>query len=254
MSLGAMIAGPVQAWELTGHRAAYELVLDESHVGSTITALNGRMTLDWRRQCDGWSTDQQYRMVVGFAHGLESTLISSYQVFETDDGRRLDFNARDVRDSVTDAEVRGTAEISEDGSGQVRYRRPAPENQALPEGVLFPTAHLGALLEMAEADGRLLMSTIFDGSTEQQPMLVSAVIGERIPAPEGDTLNDALLARPSWPVSLAYFPLDSEQETPLFEMALRLYDDGVIDDAVIFYEGFAISMQLVSIEAVPDSC
>ena len=65
------------------------------------------------------------------------------------------------------------------------------------------------------------------------------------------TATLTLLARPSWRMRLAFFPADSGNDKPDYELGMRLLDNGVSRDMVLDYGEFAIKARLNEIEALP---
>ena len=65
------VAG-ADAAELSPHRALYEIELATVRGSSDITALSGRMVLEWADACDGWTANQKVKMNFASREGPET--------------------------------------------------------------------------------------------------------------------------------------------------------------------------------------
>ena len=87
------------------------------------------------------------------------------------------------------------------------------------------------------------------------PAQITAVIGpssSRATSTAGEKLpKSPLLNRPSWRMRLAFFPADSKQEQPDYELGMRLLDNGVSQDMTLDYGDYVIRARLDDIEALP---
>lgn len=241
-------AAPAAAWTIAPHRAVYEVDLLSARNGAQVGDVEGLMAFEWADACNGWTVEQSYWIRFLYTHGDSMDITSNYATWETYDGDELAFNLRSTAAGEVDEEVRGQAQLT-DGGGSVRYRLPEPAERDLPPGTLFPTDHTLEVLTRAEAGEGFFNALLFDGTEFDELTEVTAVIGPRRD-PAGDA--EPLLARPSWPVRLAFHPADSEEATPEYEMSVQLYDNGVIDSMDIDYGDFIIRASLRELEALPD--
>jgi hypothetical protein len=90
------------------------------------------------------------------------------------------------------------------------------------------------------------MRTVFDGSTANNPYLISGWFGS--PREADAQAPPALAGRTVWPVRLAYYPATTVEPQAQFEMSVLLYDNGVAADMVYDYGAFAIDVRLRSLE------
>ena len=247
----AILAGltaPAAAWEIAPHRAIYELDMASARMGSQVSDVGGQMLFLWEDSCDGWTVEQRYRTSYLFAEGGEVDQRMTYATWESKDGRDFNFTVRNATGGMTDEEIRGVAVIGADGAGRVDFRMPEDHAENLPAGTLFPTAHTLRLLQEAEAGGRFFVAYMFAGTEIDGLSEISAVIGEQQPAQ--DDAENALLARPFWPVQLAFFSLSEGNSEPEYEMSVTLYDNGVIDSMLINYGDFTVRARLAELEAL----
>lgn len=251
VSLALTVPAAADAAGVAPHRAVYDLTLATARSGAQVSAVDGEMTFRWADTCDGWTIEQHYRLDFLYTQGMEVELTSSYAIWESRDGTELAFSTRTASNGVVDEEIRGVASRpAADRPGTVVYRLPEETERPLPAGVLFPTAHTIELLDRAETGAMLFTALLFDGTHFDELTEISAVIGTGRAAP--DTAEEPLLARPSWPVRLAFFT--AADALPDYEIAVRLFDNGVIDTMDIDYGDFVVRATLTELEALPDDC
>ena len=241
---------------LVPHRAAYDLHLDGVADRSQIIGVGGDMRVLWEASCDGWTVDQRYRLVLSYVDGNEVELVTSYASWESRDGRRFSFNSRTALNGVVEEEVRGHAELSDEG-GVAHYRLPEADEQILPAGSYFPTQHTMELLIRAEAGDRTFSAPLFDGTRADGLTEVGAVIGSAVgDAEQSPDAPEILAGRPFWPVQLAFFDPAQTDPEPDHEVGFRLYRGGIVDRLVINYGDFVLRGRAAVIETLPtpDDC
>ncbi len=244
-----LAAASAAAWEIAPHRALYRLELDRSRPASGVSNVTGQMAFEWADSCDGWTVEQRYRLNFSYAQGQDVEVTSVYATWESKDGSRFNFNMRSSTNGVVDEEVRGKAILTGHGGGMVEYRLPEETRETLPPETLFPTAHSLRLLTEAESGTRFFNATLFDGTELDGLVQLSAAIGNRI-EPAGAADAQALLERPSWPVTLAFFSLSEPVMTPDYEMFLTIHDNGVVDALTVDYGDFVVEGELMVLEAL----
>ena len=249
MPLALSVVTPAAAWNIAPHRAVYEVELLSIRSRSPIGDVEGLMSFRWADACSGWTVEQSYWIRFLYSSGDDRDITSNYATWETYAGDEMAFSLRSTADGEVDKEIRGQAQANDDG-GSVSYRLPDAADHALPVGTMFPTEHTLAVLDHAEAGEAFFNALLFDGTEVNELTEVTAVIGPRRDA-DAD-LDDPLLARPSWPVRLAFHPVASDQATPEYEMSVQLYDNGVIDSMDIDYGDFVIRARLRELEPLPD--
>jgi hypothetical protein len=131
------------------------------------------------------------------------------------------------------------------------------------------------LLQQAVHRKPFLSVPLFDGSAVMGTFQVSAVVGKvKLPpetsepqpaeggingqtAAEGGkddqtaTIDQALLMAPSWPITLAFFDLSDQSETPIFQIHLDYYANGATDSLLQDFGDFALKGNLSSLKALP---
>jgi hypothetical protein len=239
--------------EVAPHRAIYQMALVSARNGSSVTDVRGKMQFEWADACDGWTIEQRFQLRFQYAEGDQVDMNTNYVTWEAKDGHSYRFNVRKLVNGELDEEIRGDATTPRDGGqGVARYFKPDEQELKLPPGTIFPTAHTLTLIQRANAGEKVFARTVFDGSDKEGTTEINAVVGSR----GGDTvsgpdLDAALLKGPSWPVHLAFFPINSNNAAPEYEMSLRLLENGVAEKMLIDYGDFAVQAVLQQLEALP---
>ena len=253
----AIIAFAAGAADLRPHSALYELDLAAARGGSEIAALSGSMALEWADACDGWTVSQNIRMAITNRDGASFENVIRFSSFENRAGDRFRFSMKWTAAGETVEEFAGRAENGPDG-GDVALTAPEGESLRLPAGTLFPTAHLFRLVEAAAGGERRFARAVFAGTGRDSLHEVVAFFGREIAAGERPLPRAAdrpalreLAGLRSWPVSLAYYPVDSREPRPDFEVAYRLLENGVAGDLSLDYGDFAMNAALVEVEFPP---
>lgn len=247
----ALCAPAAAGADMRPHRALYDLSLGAAREGSELAALSGRMALEWADACDGWTVSQNIRMAIVDRGGSAFRNDISFTSFEAKDGGELRFAMRWAGAGGPEREYVGRAEAGPAG-GRVAFSVPDGESLDLPPGTLFPTAHLFLVAEAAKRGERALSRTVFGGTGPDSLNEVTAFIGAEIPPGEGEgAAFPDLAGLRSWPVSMAYFPLRSPEPEPDFEVAYRLFANGVATGLFLDYGGFAMRAALAEVEFPP---
>jgi hypothetical protein len=252
VALAVATAGPVDAADIMPHRALYTMSLTRAGADSGVTAASGTMAYKWGETCDGWTVEQNYRLVMSYADSSSDVVITSnFVTWESKDGLRYRFNQKETRNDATDEDIRGTAVLDgPGGGGTATFDEPQAKSFRLPPGTLFPSAHTILLIDRAKAGDSFIARQVFDGTTVDGAALVSAVIGPKVEPDAAVTSQNPLLNVAGWRVRLAFFPSDVKQETPDYELGMLLLADGVSRNMIIDYGDYAITTKLDDIEAV----
>jgi len=247
---GAQI-GPAPPIQIAAHRALYTMSLAHSKTDSGVTGAQGTMGYQWGESCDGWTVEQRYKLTINYAESQDVNIVSNFVTWESKDGLHYRFNQKESRNGTIDEEIRGSAQL--DGPGQggtITFEKPTAQTMKLPPGALFPSAHTILLIQRAQAGDNFVSRQVFDGATVEGAVLVSAVIGAKVEPDPNDPKKDAVLQRPGWRVRLAFFPADTNEEKPDYELGMLLLDNGISRDMVIDYGDYTIKAKLDTIEAL----
>lgn len=255
LAVALAAAGPAGAADLTPHRATYELRLSPVKRAQGIVDVRGEMVSETIDSCDAWETTQRIRLSFLRSDSEEFTTDSGFASYESKDGLLLQFSVRNAQNGEIDEELRGQAILEGIGAkGEARFSLPEARTYTLPAGTLFPTAHLGVLIEAARAGDKLLSARVFDGARLDGAFQVNAVIGKPPrsaggPLPRGDV---ALLRnQPSWLIRLAFFPPGQRESQPEYEIGAEILANGIARSMTLDYGDFAIDARMIQIDARP---
>lgn len=253
---------PVAGVSLEPHRAVYELGIARRSSGGAIVGARGRMVSEWRQTCEGWMVGQRVELRLNVAGGEQVASRSNYSSFESFDGTQFRFTSQTHHNNRLVEDFEGQAQLHAGGEGgHATYGRPAGLRFDLDRGSLFPTAHLTHLIHAARNGERQLSHVVFDGSDEQGPVEINAMILQSDPGRSAVPIRavpgaDGLLDGASWSLRLAFFSQASRDSEPRYELGLQMYENGVADHLDIDYGQFALSGRLSSLERIerPAAC
>lgn len=238
---------------LSSHRALYRMVLGRSQPASGIADARGAMFVKFEEACDGWKSEISTRML--FDYGEEGEILSEWEFssWEARDGLRFLFRSEEREGPDVISHVEGSATLSAPGlEGWAEYVKPVETAFELPAGTRFPTHHLLELIDAGRQGRNLYAGPLFDGAGLNNPFFVSAVIRRLRPAelaamakslggPDGD----------AWQMHLAFYPIDSVEQLPNFQITMRYREDGIADRMHQDYGDFTVGVFLDNLDFLP---
>jgi len=250
------LAAPV---DLTGHNAVYAMSLASTKLSGSVVGASGKMNYKFSDSCDGWTVENKTTLTFVYSEGPPVETVWEFLTWEAKNGKRYRFHVRSTRDGEVDQEVEGKAEIDGGGKGgMVTFTQPEPRAISLPKGAMFPTAHTLKVMEAARKGDRLVDKTLFDGSGEDGPYEVSAIIGKMTaansnvsPAEDNRAVDASLLSGQSWRILMAFFPLAGREASPDYEVWARYYENGVADELLQSFGNFTLKGALEKLEPLP---
>ncbi len=252
-AVALLAAAPASAQvDLAAHQAHYNLTLASAKPSSGILAVTGEMAVEYEASCDGWTFAQKLVLDVDSAQA-NVRISSAVATFESRDGTNYRFAVRNTTDGRETEQIEGMAKLAGTGrAGSATFEKPEAKDIALPPGTLFPMAHTGDVIAEIQKGAKIIARKVFDGLTTDGGFLVNAVAGAPLPklAGPGPVLA-ALKDRPSGPVDLAFFPLDSKDAEPQHEIRMRLFDNGVSEDMMMTFADFIVRARLTKFTPLP---
>jgi hypothetical protein len=247
-------AAPVH---LLSHRATYEVTLASTRPGGVVAA-SGRTVLEFRDVCTGWTTTQ--RFIADMTDGQGSDVHSDFVVSSSEDkaGRIIRFKIHNMVNGRTTQHFEGLGQLASAG-GEVKLTSPRGQHFTLPVGTLLPTQHTLAVLHAAAAGVDSFHQTVFNGGDLHDLYDTSTVIGRAVPPAKladdrGADPQGLLKGLQAWPTLISYFPHASVDERADYEVAYRLYSNGVIASMTLIYPNFTMKAELRKLEALPSRC
>lgn len=239
---------------LAPHRAVYDLTLKEANERAGIAGIYGRMVYEFKGSpCAGYTTN--FRFVTQIDTGEEKRLSDQQTTtFEDLNERTFRFTTKSFTDQQLDKEVSGDAA---ERAGRIKVALDAPQKRDVDLDMgRFPTEHMIDVLESARAGKRLFESRIFDGSENaDQTLLSTTVIGKRSAAQPSDpelSVAASLARSDYWPVTIAYFNDGKAADSqPVYRMAFKLYDNGIIRDLTMDYSDYVLTGKLSKLDMLP---
>lgn len=241
---------------LAPHRAVYDVALKDASDRSGILSMSGRIVFEFSGSaCDGYTTNFRFVTRVRSASGNRLT-DQQTSTYEDGPGENFRFLTKSFVDEKLDHEVSGSATREND---QIVVTLKKPNNQEIVlEPARFPSAHMIDLIERADGGETFYETQIFDGSEDaDRVMTTTVIIGKEKTEIDGDAdAADALKDEPYRNVSISYYDVKSEDHSgealPDYEIAFKLYDNGVTRDLQMDYGDFALSGQLTRLELLPE--
>ena len=260
-------AAPLKAAEtivMAPHRAVYDLVLEKTRAGSSVTDVTGRMVYELTGSaCEGYTQNMRFvtRMINQDGQAQLTDIRSSS--WEEGHGQRLRFNTSQIKDEAQPELTTGDAARAPSSEIQVELSKPQKKAVPLGKGVMFPMQHSKHLLEAAARGDSILQADLYDGSDQGEKVYATTTVIGR-PNPLGASKETSALQNaeqldqvPSWPVSISYFEPGAETKDaiPVYELSFRFYANGVSQKLLIDYGEFAIRGGLSKIEFLePSKC
>ena len=255
------------AVDLASHKAIYDIRMKSTQTGSQVLDVRGKMMYELKKSCDGWISDHKFALDYEYTGAPPVQVETKFTSFEKFDGHLLNFSSSRISNGEPDQQLRGIARIVvplEKGAGDknnksvARYSLPENLSYTLSDTTLFPATHTIKLIEAAQKGQKIFHATVFDGSDDQGPVDINAVIGKMVENHSDTKLNKTLMAGKGWLMRLAVFPKQStEDEQPLsdYEMTMDILENGIIRDMTVDYHNFSVTQTLVAIEPVTeDKC
>ncbi len=235
---------------LAPHRATYDLSLEQSGTGTTVSA-NGHMVFEVHDACNAWATEQTLTINSVDRDGHQSATRSDYATFEAKNGRSFNFTMRQTDAGHDAADIRGHASLPAEGVGTVQFTNPPGTVLTLPQGTLFPMSHTKAILQAAAEGKNSLSPTLFDGTgTDGAEYTFASILNW---GPSKDAPIGALDEVPSGRIHIAFYPLHSTAMEPEYELGSRYFANGVSDRLDMDFGDYRLHGKLTSLVLLPPS-
>ena len=234
--------------QLVPHKALYRLSLKGAPGTNDVAAVGGQMAFEWRDACDGWAINQRNLMILESAEGMRSSVDSTMTTWEAKDGSSFRFIVNKDFGAGGGEALEGRAQRSPSGSATANFTAPGEVEMELPADVMFPSQHTIALLKKMAAGEKFFSASLFDGSEFEPAGFVSAAIGLEI-VPDGE--EEPLISGPYWPVRLAFYGPENKTESPDYELAVDLHENGIARRLEIHFKEFTVDVALQRLERLP---
>jgi hypothetical protein len=233
------------------HRAIYDIGLERTDEGSGVSSASGRMVFEITGSaCEGYKMRQRMVVNIGDEEGNIGLLDFQISTFESGDGGQYNFDSRTKVNAAVVESVEG--EARRQGTAiEVKLKQPSEKTVKLDGAALFPSQHLQAIIDAANAEQNFLAVQLYEGAgTGEASDSVAAVIGDSRAGGGGLLVSGVR----HWPVSIGYFDEASGdspalgEELPSYQMSFTLYENGVTNNLIMDYGDYALSGSLTEIE------
>lgn len=127
------------------HRAHYNIELRHVNKNSDIEKVKGKMIFELKKEKKGWSISQESVTSIALKSGESETLVSNYVAFESNDGKKLDFQSSKTYDMAKIDQIKGNADFTKTG-GFVKFKKPLEQKFNFVGAVLPPISHIRSIL------------------------------------------------------------------------------------------------------------
>jgi hypothetical protein len=235
---------------LIGHKAVYEVKLTRTKSASQIVNIAGTMNFSWTPSCDGWITDHHFKLRYDYADTEPMVIESNYVVFESNDGKNLQFSSTQKQNGKVIDGTKGSATKL-----KAQFIKPQVLKFDLQNGSMFPTAFSVALLREAYRGKQFYNANVFDGSELEGAMEINSIISSPKAgqiylktSANNKKIDSNLLKGKAWPIRMAFFREEQQESIADYEMSLILHENGIISDMII---DFSMQQKLISLDEVP---
>ena len=168
---------PAVAVDLTPHRALYNMSLASADRGSSVNGASGSMVYSFWDNCDSWAAETNVKLKLIYADNGEIETNWSFASWEAKDGKSFRFHVRHTRDGSLVETLKGTVRRAPAAdAADALFSAPKDKVNALPAGTLFPTRPLIDLISAGEEGRPIFRSTVFDGTSLDNPYEINAII------------------------------------------------------------------------------
>jgi len=180
------------------------------------------------------------------AEGAGSLFDFRLSAWESGDGREMRFAETFYLNEKLIEESTGVATVGPTG-GMITFEGREGEEISLERGTMFPATLTERIIAAARSGKSRYSAIVYEGDSEGERFDIRVAIGlKSISEAEGELLY----GHETWPVLVSYYDRSAKSELPIYEIAYRLYDNGISDNVLIDYGDYAIEAELQKLEAI----
>lgn len=250
-----LLASGAEAATVAPHRAVYDLTLLRANEGASLQSAIGKLAFEIDgSSCDGFTVN--FRMATKYRQddGSISVIDSLSTTYENGAATELRHQSKEsVNGKVRDSErIRFTRpDAAAEGTGELKSKPNEPFT--VPAGAALPMQHQLKLMALGEAGGGRDSSIVYDGSDGAKSFRAISFVGKQKPAgsiarDSGNPAAKPLRGNAAWPMTVSYYALDGNAETPDYQVSFDMYDNGVVTGLVLDYGDFALSGTLADLK------
>ncbi len=230
------------------HEAVYDIGLSSSAGGASgVVSARGVMRYTLRKNCSVWNTETVFSTDVAYESAGVRTTHWKQTTKETPDGCLFDFEVFSREKGRDKKELAGSARC-ENGKKKLKIIHPTVMFFDFPSSVRFPVEQTFSLVRAMKNNEKEVKTRFYDGTLP----VASAVVAARLSPSSEKAALPALNGVKKSKVDLAFYPRDREDGTPAYEVSLRLYENGVVDESVQDFGSHVLKSTLRSLTFLPD--
>lgn len=260
VGIGLSVTGPLAASAaepaLQSHRAIYRIALMRATQQEGMRGAEGTLAFTLIDRCAGYTIESRMEADFSFSNGLTNQVRQVFAGWEAKDRRSASFRMQTTENDSLEDSYRGRVDLDADGRGTAVYEGSAPAQYELPAGTLLSTGQIQELLRLASKGERFFSHVVIDGAFIEGPYRVTGVIGSERRLGDQERKELAAIGRSEAeayrPVTMAYFPMSGDPETPDYEITLHLLGDGVVARMIQDFGAYALAFEPTSIRKISE--
>jgi hypothetical protein len=144
----------------------YDLILAESGDAGDMAGITGRLVMEFTgSECAGYTSKLRFVTEIEGPGGESQITDSRSSIFESGDGRSLEFANQTYADQTLAEESQGTARRGERGVA-VKLALPSAKRFGISPAAVFPTEQMARIIAAAKAGETFLHLDVYDGSED----------------------------------------------------------------------------------------
>ena len=243
-----LIVKPALAAQLLSHNAIYVLNIEQTNKNSSLEGGQGRSVFEIRQVCNGWNVKEDYILIYELANKKNAKSFSSHKTFENTNGTQHSFEHNEKSDFNGENSYEGYIQkVNNKIIGSLINRK--TKELSFDKDILFPVDHLNKLINIAQNKGRVFTSKVFFGTEDQEFIkIVSAFISKKRSSKIQN--NTYLSKKMIWPIKLAFYPNQSRQSKPDYEISIELDEVGIVHSYKVDYGDFIVKAKLQNFKII----
>lgn len=250
-SVAAPVVNAAGAAQTVSHEAFYKVTLERLKIPGKVLRSSGEMAMSVSRDCEKWTLRHETNFSMELEGNRTSYFVNRYRLYESLDGRRLDFRVVHKQNGHTLLNIKGSATLPADGTnGTARFDLPEERILPLPPKTGFPMAQAHLTIDRLGAGENFSRYVLFEGSGVYQVTDVAAGKDMAVQVlPEGDL---GLLGGKSWRVESTLYPYGAIDAEPAGTTITQTQANGVSPAFLVDYGNLVVRGELNSIRRLAE--
>lgn len=256
-------------YELVNHKAIYDFELIRLKKASQLADIKGVMNFSWEKDCEGWSTSQNYKMNYYYAGGQKIFLETELASWESKEGDLYRFFVKNNKNNLKTEIIEGEAFKNDKGEFEFSYSQPEDHSLEPVSDIYFPNIHSTKVWELIKSGKRFFSHGFFDGSDLGGAALSSVFILNDVPKDKvlsgikgKENIDQELLDVKAKKIRLSFFPPypDVKKKGDVlstYEMDIIFLSNGVVSEMLIDYHDYIVKAtlkELKPLDSEPQNC